>query len=205
MTDDWLELNALPGELHQVASVNDAAGTITLTSPIKGSFPSATILSRHTRLTRWDQGTEASSTGDIPLPASGTTVTLENGITVSFSWTSGQRLFNTGDFWTFAARTADGTVEYLDQAPPRGINHHYARLALVTLPATVYDCRHHFRPLTELRDCGCCCTSVTVGDGISSHGDFSDIQKAIRVANRYSARRSHPCILQGMYTLTAPT
>ena len=38
--------------------------------------------------------------------------------------------FRAGDYWVFAARTADASVELLDAAPPRGIHHHYARLAL---------------------------------------------------------------------------
>ena len=38
--------------------------------------------------------------------------------------------FRAGDYWVFAARTADASVELLDRAPPRGIHHHYARLGI---------------------------------------------------------------------------
>ena len=70
----------------------------------------------------------AGSTGVITVPAAGTTLLLENGVTVSFA-SAGAKGFRAGDYWVFAARTADASVEMLDQAPPRGIHHHYARLA----------------------------------------------------------------------------
>ena len=71
----------------------------------------------------------AGSTGVIAVPAAGTTLLLENGVTVSFAST-GAKGFRAGDYWVFAARTADASVELLDRAPPRGIHHHYARLGI---------------------------------------------------------------------------
>lgn len=153
ITDDWLELNGLPGELHQVSGVDDVARTITLSSAVSpASFPvDATGLtdpSRHTRLTRWDQGGKVfesdgvtvwadlnapGSTGAIPVPPAGTTLILENGVTVTFGLALNARPFHSGDNWAFAARATDGTVEFLAQAPPRGIHHHYARLAVMGL------------------------------------------------------------------------
>jgi len=153
ITDDWLELHGLPGELHQVSGVDDVAKTITFSAAVSAtSFPvDATGLtdpSRHTRLTRWDQGGTVyqidgvtvwanlnlpGSTGDIPVPPAGTGLILENGITISFDLMLNARSFKTGDNWAFAARAADGTVEYLDKAPPRGIHHHYARLAVASM------------------------------------------------------------------------
>ena len=41
----------------------------------------------------------------------------------------------------FAARTADASVEELVDEPPLGIHHHYCRLAVVTFPDSVIDCR----------------------------------------------------------------
>lgn len=153
ITDDYLELNGLPGELHKVSGVDDVAKTITLSSAVSpASFPvnatGQTVPARHTRLTRWDQDGKvfegdgatvwvdldaAGSTGDIPVPPNGTTLILENGITVSFDLVANARLFNPGDNWVFAARTADGTVEFLSIEPPRGIYHHYARLSVASL------------------------------------------------------------------------
>jgi hypothetical protein len=137
--DDHLELNppiangqAQPGELHRIDSINPAANFITLDTTVSSAnFPvgsaNQTDPGRHTRIRRWDQsgtvfayqnGSEtfwvdldtAGSSG-IPVPPADTPLILENGITVAFEGTS----FRTGDHWTFAARTADGSVEVFNQ------------------------------------------------------------------------------------------
>src|ERR1035437_4864289 len=222
ITDDYLELNGLPGELHQVLFVSDSAKTITRATPVLASnFPvdsnGQADSGRHTRLTRWNQGgtvyesdnttvwvdlNAAGSTGDIKVPPPGTALVLENGITVAFDSVSPGTPFESGHCWTLAARTADGTVEYLDKAPPRGIYHHYARLALVTLPSTIHDCRVVFPPLTGLEPGGCCCCSVTVGDGVVSQGDFSDIQTAIN-SLPVGTTAVEVCLLPGSYSPSA--
>jgi hypothetical protein len=132
--DDYLELNPpisngqpQAGELHQIDTIDPVANTITLDSPVsQTNFPvdgaNQTDPSRHTRVRRWDQGgTVYQSDGatvwsivdntGIPVPAPGTALILENGITVSFQGGS----FQTGDFWVFAARSADGSVQISDQ------------------------------------------------------------------------------------------
>ncbi|HKD84303.1 MAG TPA: DUF6519 domain-containing protein [Terriglobales bacterium] len=185
ITDDWLELNGQPGELHQIALVSDSARTITLSTGVSAtSFPvdgsGNTDPTRHTRLVRWDQkgkvyqsdGTtvwtdlDVTGTGEIPVPPAGTSLILENGITVSFDLNPGTGQFKVADYWTFAARTADGTVENLVEAPPQGIHHHYARLAILTLPDTKSDCRVEWPP-TEGGgcDCGSCVTAQSHNDG----------------------------------------
>jgi len=140
ITDDYLELHGLPGELHQVTFVDAVGKTITVTPPVSSSFPvdpdNQTYPYRHTRLTRWDG---SGTTGDTPV--SSTAITLENGVTVSFGLLTGAQNFKTGDFWVFAARSVDGTVEFLNAAPPWGIHHHYAQLSVlnfasVALPAS---------------------------------------------------------------------
>jgi hypothetical protein len=170
ITDDWLELGGQPGELRLVSGVDDAAKTVTVSPPVTSSkFPvdanGQTDTNRHTRLTRWDQkgkvfqsdGTtvwidlsDPNSTGDIPVPPAGTILILENGITVTFNADPSGGPFVSGDFWCFAARTADGKIDLLTSAPPLGIHHHYARLSIVTLGADATDCRHMFPPLTKL-------------------------------------------------------
>jgi hypothetical protein len=166
ITDDYLELHGCSGQLHQIASVSAPDLTITLMDQITTSanFPALqpgglTDPDRHTRIIRWDQQGKvyqsdgatvyfdtgpAASGGAIPVPPAGTTLILENGVTVAFGLITGGQ-FNIGDFWIFAARAADGTVENLNQAPPLGIHHHYARLAVVDLagspPNPVIDCR----------------------------------------------------------------
>jgi hypothetical protein len=212
--DDNLELAGLPGELHLIDTIDFAAKTITLDAKVSATnFPvdgsNQTTPSRHTRIRRWDQAGKvfasdnttlitdlgaAGSTGQIPTPATGTAIILENGITVSFGTTGS---FNTGDFWTFAARTADGSIEQLKDAPPRGIHHHYTGLSVVNFDAgTATDCRNPWTCCSGGKDsCGCCCT-VTVGDGVESFGKFNSIQAAI---NALPDAGGEVCILPGRY------
>jgi hypothetical protein len=201
--DDSLELSGLPGELHQIDTVDFSAKTITLVSSLSATFPTDTA--SNTRIVRWDQsGTiylqdgvtvwwdlTASGSGDIPVPPSGTVLILENGITVAFDVSSSGGSFLTGDFWTFAARTADGSIESLTKAPPRGIYHHYARLSLVGFsPLSNNDCRTPW-PSGGSGECGCCCT-VTAGEG----GQYSSIQEAIQAL---PGSGGEVCILPGRY------
>jgi hypothetical protein len=185
MTDDWQELNRVPGELHLIDSIDVTGKTITLTSPVSPTnFPTVagqTIPYRHTRLTRWDQSGKiylsdgatvwtdlgvAGSTGDIPVPPIGTTLLLENGITVAFSSNPTNGPLYTGDYWSFSARTADGSVEPLVQCYPRGIQHHFCRLGIVKFddnPWTIQDCRQLFPPLA---DPGVHVTGVVLSTGV---------------------------------------
>ncbi len=170
--DDYLELNPLAsqaGELHQIDSINAAASTITLDAPVTaGNFPLTNGLTdptRHSRIRRWDQtGTvyladgqtawanlAGSGNAGIPVPPSGTTILLENGITAAFDLNA-SGTFQTGDYWTFAARTADGSVAPLTRALPAGIDHHVCRLAILDFtasPPAVTDCRTVFQPLAN--------------------------------------------------------
>jgi hypothetical protein len=100
---------------------------------------------------RWDQPSPAITvTEDL--------IELEEGIQIQFSGSD----FRTGDYWTFAARTAtggsdlisDGGLERLDKAPPQGPIHHYCPLALVTWRATTPEKlseRLHLPELPRLR------------------------------------------------------
>ncbi len=198
IADDWLELNGLPGELHQIApnGVDASSKIITLTAGvISANFPvdanGLTDPSRHTRIRRWDQAGKVyasdgvtvwtdlnapGSTGDIPVPPPGNTLVLENGVTVSFGWDSSKAPLKTADFWNFAARAADGTVEYLDHAPPRGIYHHYCRLGVGNLQNGFQDCRNPWPPAST-GDVGCECAACVTADG-HNRGTFT-IQAAI--------------------------
>ena len=175
ITDDFLELNGQAGELHQIDSngVNKALKTIRLQTPVSSDFQTRLIsgFDYHTRICRWDQNGKvyqsygatvwvdlgaAGSTGQIPVPPAGTSLILESGVTVTFSLNASEGNFHVGDFWNFAARASDGTVEILTQAPPRGIHHHYARLSVVTFPTTATDCRTIWPPtVTAGADCSC--------------------------------------------------
>ena len=171
ITDDWQALNRQAGELHQIDSIDRTAQTITLNSTVaSASFPTSsgqTDPNRYTRLTRWDQSGKvyesdgatvwvdlgaAGSTGDIPVPPAGTTLLLENGVTVAFSSSPANGPIYSGDYWNFAARTANGSVETLNQAFPRGVQHHFSRLGIINFSATPWtfqDCRAIFPPAAQ--------------------------------------------------------
>jgi hypothetical protein len=209
--DDNLEFAGTPGELHQIDTVDYTAKTLTLATPLGPHFtPGATDPKVHTRIQRWDQSGIVyeqdgktvwwdldTQGGEIPVPPSGTTLLLENGIVVTFDLDPATPAgsFVTGDFWTFAARTADGSIEILQKARPRGIHHHYTKLSIVTFPSSATDCRTKWPPSSGSDSCGCCCT-VTVGDGVASVGQYNSIQNAI---NALPAEGGEVCILPGRY------
>ncbi len=174
-----------PGFLTQIITTPDEAHRIITVFPaIPGGFD-PTDPARLTRARRWDQRFTGAGSDVDPgtglIKASAGPLDIEDGIQVSFSDDPAGGLLHVGDYWLFAARTADGSVEVLQKAPPNGILHHYARLGFMTWVAggsgTFQDCRHHWPPTCG--DCNGACT-VTVGDGINSHGQFiNDIQAAI--------------------------
>jgi len=146
ITSDVREFTGQAGVMCKIANVDPPSGTLTLTSQLTaGTFPTdaALLQAQHTRIRRWDQsGPEVDAGGGLlKVPSAGTAVSLEDGIQVTFSTTPAGGNLRVGDYWSFAARTADASVESLDHAPPRGIHHHYGRLAIVTFPGTVSDCR----------------------------------------------------------------
>jgi hypothetical protein len=221
LLDDWSELWGNPGVLAQIDSITVSPPSITLTSvvdtsvsqPATGKPPTfpvdaqfMTDPKRHTRIRRWDQSGIVNDVngnkwcdlsqigGAIPVPAPDTTLVLESGITVQFGAAGAN--FNVADFWNFAARTADGSVEKLHAAPPRGIHHHYTKLSIVTFSsptATYPDCRN---PVSVSEGGNCCCCSYSVGDGVTSIGQFTSIQQAI---NTLPASGGEVCILPGRY------
>ena len=170
VTDDDHELDGTPGELRRIAiggGVDEASRTILLTAalPVAGAaFPVdaafRTLPERNTRVRRWDQAGKvlfdtgavlvdldaAAATGAISVPASAVGVLLEHGIVIHFNLEPGGH-FRPGDYWLFAARTADASVEPLVTAPPLGLHAHYAPLAIVD--AQVSDCRTVVPPLGE--------------------------------------------------------
>ena len=152
--DDHYELGHKLGEIRKV-TVDDAARTITFTGAIPTDLRpanAADAAARHLRVRRWDQGGRRPGrrrrAARRPRRAGrdrshhravgpATQVVLESGIVVSFSIAAGgSGRFRPGDYWVFAARTADTSVELLDAAPPLGVHHHYARLGTVTFPGS---------------------------------------------------------------------
>lgn len=149
LIDDHTELRGQPGTLVQVKEIVESQRRVIFKEEIDVS---TFDVSRHAKLRRWD------GAGDdgFGIPVSDTDVELEDGIHVRFS---GSRV-NTGDFWFFAARTATRDVDPLTDAPPHGIQHHFAKLALIRWhhdgakwtvePNDVHDCRPEFPWLTQL-------------------------------------------------------
>jgi Family of unknown function (DUF6519)/Right handed beta helix region len=201
VTDDRRELMGQPGIMGRIAAPPDEAKqTITLDRALPAGTFDAADESRHTRVRRWDQRLDVN--GDGLVAVANAWLPLEDGVEIRFSLDPATATFHVGDYWVFAARTADGSVEELVEATPRGIIHHYCQLATLTglgeAPAA-HDCRNLWP------DCGCCCT-VTVGDGISSHGGYNDIATALATAAAKTSSEEpiHICVLPGTYRLTTP-
>jgi Family of unknown function (DUF6519) len=170
VTDDWRELKNLPGELRRIlpyGGVDDATRTLRLTAPLPDDFfpvdaEGRTDPLRHTRLRRWDQAgpvlredgivvldlNDAGAPGDIPVTAAGPRLFLEQGILVALDLDPAGGQFRSGDYWVFAARSVDASIEILYAAPPLGVHHHYAPLALVPWPDQAIDQRRPLLPAT---------------------------------------------------------
>jgi hypothetical protein len=213
VTDDWRELHNLPGDLRRIkpgGGVDKATRSIVLDAALTaGSFPTDgedhTTSWRNTRIRRWDQKGQVldgdgkpycnlddpGSGGAIPVPSGGSVlVHLESGILVSFTLDpalSGGR-FRSGDYWLFAARGSDGSVEQLVAEPPVGIHHHYAKLARVTFPDEATSCRTIWPPQN-----GGCCLRVLPGD---------DLQQAIDSV--ISQGGGCVCLCRGVHEITGP-
>ncbi|BDA84752.1 hypothetical protein Sa4125_22940 [Aureimonas sp. SA4125] len=166
LTDDRREFARQPGAMLKIASVDDENRRITFASPVPADLlPTGVgadkLAIRRTRIRRWDQsgvvrnaaGTmvtdldAAGSSGTIAVPAGGIRIELEQGIRIGFDLAAAGGVFRHGDSWGFAARSIDASIEVLTAAPPRGLHHHYAPLALVTFPDGVRDQRRAFAPL----------------------------------------------------------
>jgi hypothetical protein len=98
----------------------------------------------------------------------------------------------------FAARTADASVELLENEPPRGIHHHYERLAIWDVDArTVTDCRHPWPPRGDGHDCSC---GACVTPESHASGTFT-IQDAV---NQVQETGGTVCLSAGQYPLREP-
>lgn len=220
ITDDVRELHGEPGVMRRInlgGGVEDATRTIVLGQPLPaGLFPTdaqeQTDPLRNTRLRRWDQGgrvlredgslyadlDDAGATGLISMPPAGVRLFLEQGILVRFDLAPDSGGFHTADYWSFAARTADASIEILDEAPPRGIHHHYARLAIVTFPETESDCRVLWPPEFEAGD-NCACDQCVTPEGHNS--GTATLQQAVDALVKTGGVI---CLAAGVYRLSEP-
>jgi hypothetical protein len=206
VTDDNHEFAAQPGVMGQILSVDDTNLTITLkpSTPLPAGAFDATQPQLHTRVILWDQHGRVFDTkgnlisdvdsngGLINVPANATVV-LEDGVQVAFGLSSPSGQFLVGDNWLFAARVIDSSVETLTNAPPRGIHHHFCKLAVITLPNTPADCRVLWPP--DMKG-DCECTQCVAADSHNS-GKFT-IQAAIDLVKSAGGK---VCLGPGVYQL----
>jgi hypothetical protein len=199
--------------MRKIGPVDDVALTVTLTTALPAGTFDATDPLRHTRIKRWDQkgivrdaaqnavDDVDTNGGVIKVPAAGTTLVIEDGIQVTLSVDPAGGRFRSGDYWVFAARTVDASVDELVKAPPRGIHHHYCRLAILDFSdkGGPEDCRTIW-PLPcqcegEGRGCGCdACVTVE-----SHRSGVLTIQDAVKQV--VEAGGGTVCIGPGRYPL----
>lgn len=196
LTDDERELSGQPGVMGKIApgGVDAQANELTLIGPLTGSVNT----SRHARARRWDQQQGVNSDGVIEIgnTPSATPFELEHGVQVSFDLEA-PGTFQVGDYWVFAARAGaeEGTVEELDREPPRGIRHHYCRLAIIENGAPT-DCRVLYPP-DPPGALACCDCDICVSP--ESHADGSlTIQDAIDKVERQGGK---VCLGVGTYKI----
>jgi hypothetical protein len=148
----------------------------------------------------WPRGSDTTSPAALPFTA-GVPVTLgHTGVLVTLTGT----IFVPSDYWVIAARPEDPTRvvpwDLLQGRSPHGIRRFFTPLGQIfwsivggdTSGTTVDDCRTPFQPLTQRETC---CT-FTVGDGVTSHGDYTVIQDAI---DHLPPQGGCICILAGTY------
>jgi hypothetical protein len=166
--DDASELGPARGHLTYISGDPDPdLLKVTIADPLPPRFrlntdPNPPSTDRHLVLRRWDgRGIARDTYDDAATPD----MNLGNGVHIQF----GGGNLRPGDYWNFVARSADGSIQSLAQASPKGIVRYYCPLALVrwaplsvgsppTSPPPVSnvvmqvleDCRNLFNPLTEI-------------------------------------------------------
>lgn len=137
---DQSELLQRPGVLARVVSVDLAGQTLLLDRDV-----SAAAEEVHPKVRRWD---------GIGAVVEGSWIALEGGVEICFSPGG---TYRAGDYWHIEARTGSGTITQLNEAPPQGIQHHYAALAVIawerqgdSITPVVEDLRAPFRSLTDM-------------------------------------------------------
>lgn len=174
LIDDVRELQGLPGRMVKVLEKPQEHNRILIVDP--ATLPAGydfnnpnpadgpvLDFTRGAKVRLWSYDpTAVNPQGKQPI--TNAVIPLESGIEVQFSGST----YRTGEYWLVPARTAindeTGDIEWPRAGtasipqPPRGITHHHAALADVTIgnPWTAEDCRPLFSPLVapELFYCG---------------------------------------------------
>jgi hypothetical protein len=225
ITDDYLELRGQCGQLHKidVNGVDPVGKTIllvdqvdpTITQRLPANSPPPNYPDCHARICRWDQkgkvyqsdgstvwvDLDAAGRGDIPVPPPNTSLILENGVTVTFGMNAAlSDQFKSCDFWAFAARASDGSVETLANAPPMGVHHHYAKLGVLSSPTKWSDCRTPWPPKASTATTESCACTVCV-----EVADFNKNPAAIAsaIASVDTAGGGRVCLGPGVFVIGA--
>jgi Family of unknown function (DUF6519) len=200
--DDFREFQSLTGHMAQITAIDEANRLLTFAPPIPGTINfDAANPTRHTRMRRWDQSQSVDVNGLLDVTAG--PIDIEDGIRVTFGLNPAGGNFRVGDYWVFAARTADGSVEILQDAPPRGILHHYCRLGFIhwgidIKRTTFTDCRVHWP--AEVSAEGCACTVCVSPD--AHHQGTPSLQMAVDKV--IGAGGGTICLEVGAYVLKEP-
>lgn len=147
LLDDAIELEGKQGQLVQIAAIAPAEWSITLTAAAAPLSDTATGVepSLHPKARHWHAVSYLASSGKTA-----DWVALEDGIQVRVGGGSPRP----GDYWIFPARTADSSVEQLQQVPAGSIEHQCCPLAVVEIGARrkawriIEDRRRLLAPLT---------------------------------------------------------
>ncbi len=175
LVTDETELKGAPRALALIDTIDPDLREITLDS-------SAADLATtpHVKLRRWDQKGATATADGVEMTAGW--VDLEGGIQVEFS----EGTYRAGDYWLIPARTATAEIEWPpfgvpnadpQPQPPRGIRHHYCRLATLKFDEVVSvrdDCRDFFPPLTDI-----CAEDVCFDNEVCQMPDVETVQDAI--------------------------
>jgi hypothetical protein len=163
IVDDDYVLQNRAEPLLMVEKVDSGRAKVTL----KGQ-PVSTVgqdASKHPLLRRWDQKSGDPKRGGLELRDGAGILKegegdrfwlgLEDGVQIQFEVADPPNRYRTGDYWLIPARTATGDVEWPRSMgkptalPPRGVEHHYAPLAIASfkddLLETRANCRTTFR------------------------------------------------------------
>ena len=180
---------AVPAGFNARGAVHVAAG---IDTDRNGDDRSALVFVRV-----WDRGSDLASAARLVWTA-GSPLTLGNsGINVRITgnqvagdahWIIGARPNTPDQVLPWAFEDADGRA-------PNGVRRFLVPLAVVTWSGetgTIHDCRETFQPLTRMRTC----CRYTVGDGETSHGNFTTIQEAI---DNLPDEGGEICVLPGTY------
>ncbi|MGH1377022.1 MAG: DUF6519 domain-containing protein [Alphaproteobacteria bacterium] len=151
LTDDLRELREEPGTLVRIERVR--SNEIIIEAATATGTMDLAEFSSNPKIRGWD------SVGELHVNQAGDDegwILLEDGVQVKFH--SGRQ--KTGDYWLIPARTNTGDIEWPQQGgepeavKPHGVEHHYARLALLDLDGgnwkVASDCRELFPALTDL-------------------------------------------------------